>query len=142
MLCLACPVLAQAPPAEGIQHVKKSFNIPADKNTIALPITGSMIDAVAHVYYYDGGLPGGRNIRVDVNVKNRTTINSFYSVDASFLDMDGNLVCSAGFTQVFALQPGRTDEIHLEMPIPRSQQLKIASCQIVFYDGPQTTGKL
>jgi hypothetical protein len=102
---------------------------------------GGLISGNCKIYFYDGGLPGGRNIRVDADFMNNTQKDAFYSMYAAFFDKNGELITASGHTEIFAVKAGKTGNKNLEMAVPKALLPKVSSYQIVVYDAPIIIGR-
>ena len=102
---------------------------------------GGLISGNCKIYFYDGGLPGGRNIRVDADFINNTQKDAFYSMYVAFFDKNGELITASGHTEIFPVKAGKTGSKNLEMAVPKPLLPKVSSYQIVVYDAPLTIGK-
>lgn len=136
-----CSVAAHAQPY--CAKVKNPIsNFPMGANCAQrVELRGGLLSGNAKIYFYDGGLPGGRNIRVDADFINNSEKDAFYSLYVAFFDKSGDLITAAGHTEIFPIKAGKTGNKNLEMAVPKPLLPKVTSYQVILYDAPLTIGK-
>jgi hypothetical protein len=101
--------------------------------------TGRMIGGASRIYWQDGGILGGRNIKVESNFINGTSARAYYAMYIAFYDKNGAMVTAAGQPSA-SLEPGKTGNGSMEMALPKGNTRIVSTYQLTFFDGPQEIG--
>jgi hypothetical protein len=98
--------------------------------------SGKMVNLTTKAYYWEGGLAGGRNIRVDCKMTNQTKFNATWAVHVAFFNGDGALI-SAGGSSGGPILPGKDQQIEINTTVPQGYEREIKFYQVSLYDTPK-----
>jgi hypothetical protein len=135
-ICTVFPTGSQSAPEKSSESQRMvPIQIGSERNPHVLNFAGKQLAGTARIWVQRGG-----HVHIDCNFDNRTTAEAFYSMYFTFYDSSGALIGSAGRTEIFPTQSGKSGRCGYEMQIPSGYIPAITQLQLTFYDSPQRIG--